>query len=265
MQVSDILSAIEAFAPPHFAQPDDNVGLLVGRKAAPVYRVLVSLDITDRVIAEAAASGAELIVSHHPVTFGTRAVTDNTAEGARLLSLIEHGIAAICMHTNWDAAPGGINDLLARAVGLNGTLLPLGRAATDPQGRTHGLGRVGFLPEPMPPKLFAEMVRRNLSCRGVRLCAASRPCHLVAVGSGSSGSQFDDVLRHGCDTFVTGDVKHSLMLDAADRNITLIDAGHFPTEDIAVQSMVTLLRDAFPGLAVEKSRMHNENLSFLVE
>jgi putative NIF3 family GTP cyclohydrolase 1 type 2 len=158
------------------------------------------------------------------------------------------------MHTNYDAAPGGVNDCLARAVGLAGELSILGPAFTDPgDGRAYGLGRVGRLPAPLSASELAREVRRTLDARGVRYVDGGRLCRLVAVGSGNSTSQWADVLRRGCDAFITGDVKHHLFLDAAQRGVTLIDAGHFPTEHIAVPPLAAHLRQALPDIKVLES------------
>ena len=261
MTVSDILAVLEAFAPARWAEQvysGDNVGLLAGRHDAEVTCVMAALDVTDSVIEEAKKKGAQLIVTHHPVTFGQRSITSVSHSGRILLSLIENRMAAICMHTNWDAAPGGINDLLARTVGLVGTLDILGSAFTDHDGRRYGLGRVGHLPNPLSAQTLAGAVKTALGCCGVRFVDGGRPCHFVAVGSGSSGSQWPDVLRHGCDTFITGDVKYHLFVEAMQAGVTLIDAGHFPTEHIIVAPVAAMLRDKLPGLMVLESTVEEE-------
>ncbi len=265
--VADVMAALEGIAPARWAKkvyPDDNVGLLAGRRTAPVWRVLVALDVTGQVVREALRADAQVILAHHPVTFGLKAVNDETAEGRLLLKLIESQVAAICMHTNWDAAPGGINELLARAVGLTGELTMLGPAFTDEDARRYGLGRVGRLPEPCTAQELAGHIRKALGGRGVRYADGGKPCRHVAVGSGSSGSQWGDVLRHGCDTFVTGDVKHSLFLEAVQSGVTLIDAGHFPTEQIIVAPMAEKLSKALPEVEVLTSGACEEPSVWLV-
>ena len=97
----------------------DNAGFLVGRRDAAVSRILVSLDITEPVIQEAVERKAQLIVSHHPVIWGgAKSVTDQTPTGRKLLALAENHIAAICAHTNLDTVADGVNDALARRLGL---------------------------------------------------------------------------------------------------------------------------------------------------
>ena len=115
--VGDIFDLLNEKAPVESRMSFDNVGLLVGRRTAAVSRVLTALDITDEVIGEAASRGCEIIVSHHPLFFELKAVSDGSWEGEMALSLAEKGIAAVCMHTNLDAASGGVNDALMAALG----------------------------------------------------------------------------------------------------------------------------------------------------
>ena len=125
--VREVYQYLDGLAPFSLQMDFDNAGFLVGRGDRTVTKILVSLDITEEVAAEAAEVGAELIVSHHPVIFHpARSVTDGGPDGRILLSLIEHGIAAICAHTNLDAVAGGVNDALAQKLGL--VQIEIGRA-----------------------------------------------------------------------------------------------------------------------------------------
>ena len=117
--VREIYQYLDGLAPFSLQMDFDNAGFLVGRGDRTVDKVLVSLDITEEVVAEAAQLGCQLIVSHHPVIFfPAKSVTDATPDGRILLSLVEHNIAAVCAHTNLDAVCGGVNDALARKLGL---------------------------------------------------------------------------------------------------------------------------------------------------
>ena len=195
--VIEIEQALYDLAPRECAQDWDNVGLLVGRQRNEVRKALVSLDITDEVIAEAVQWKADLIVSHHPVIFhGQKSVTDRDPVGRRVLELAEKGIAAICMHTNLDCAEGGVNDVLAQALGIR-----------IPEHFTgEGVGRCGWLAAPMALPEFVRFVSKTLDCNGVRYAGAGKPVHRVAVGGGACGEFEDAAIRAGCDTFVTSDL-----------------------------------------------------------
>ena len=111
--VQDIYSFLNQLAPVRYQMDFDNSGLLVGDRTTEVTKVLLTLDITDAVIEEAAKVGAELIVSHHPLLFHPlKHVWAEDVIGRKVIALAMHGIAAICMHTNLDIADGGVNDAL---------------------------------------------------------------------------------------------------------------------------------------------------------
>ncbi|MEG2858196.1 MAG: Nif3-like dinuclear metal center hexameric protein, partial [Clostridia bacterium] len=113
-KVKDVFNTLESLAPTSLALSYDNVGILVGDENASVSKILVALDITREIIDEAVSCGADLIVAHHPVVFDKLAyVTAQDLQGGRVMALIKNGISAICMHTNLDAARGGVNDALA--------------------------------------------------------------------------------------------------------------------------------------------------------
>lgn len=259
-RVKDFFDCIDRMAPFHTQLDFDNAGLLVGREDAQVDRVLVALDITTAVIREAIELGAQLIVSHHPVIFNPiKSVTTADTTGERVLLLAEHGIAAICAHTNLDAAEGGVNDLLAQAIGLT-DVEQLHQDGVDEQGRAYGIGRVGQLAdrETLDAKDFAMKVKAQLGASGVRYADAGRPVCRVAVGGGSCGSMLADAVHAGCDTFVTADVKYDVFLEAKELGINLLDAGHFATEDVVVGPLAEKLRQAFPDIVVTKSQVHKE-------
>ena len=120
--VRQVEQALYEWAPRQLAASWDNVGHLVGDPDRRVHRVLVSLDITERVVREAVAGGFDLIVSHHPVMNCTwhpvQTLRTDDRQGRILMELVTHDISAICMHTNLDAAEGGVNDILAQKLGL---------------------------------------------------------------------------------------------------------------------------------------------------
>lgn len=256
--VREIYDFLDKIAPFAYQMEFDNAGFLVGRGSGEVNKVLVALDITQEVVDEARRWGAELIVSHHPVIFHpVKSITDETVTGRVLLELLERGIAAICAHTNLDAVQDGVNDCLARAVGLEGVeqLHPDG---LDAQGRPYGIGRVGTLPQTCCVQAFAERVKAALNAPGVRYVDAGVPVRRVAVGGGACGGMLSDAAAKGCDTLLTADVKHDVYLDAKARGINLLDAGHFSTEDVVCLPLVERLREQFPQLQVEKSILHRE-------
>lgn len=260
--VQEVYHFLQEKAPFSLQLDFDNAGFLVGRLDQPVSRILVTLDITLPVIREARESSAQLIVSHHPVIWGgAKSVTDTTLQGRKLLELVENRIAAICAHTNLDAVAGGVNDVLAQRLGL-GEIGQLHQDGIDGQGRPYGIGRTGLVPQQTLYD-FAQAVKGLLGARGVRLVDGGKPVRRVAVGGGACGNMLSDALSKGCDTFVTSDVKYDTFLDAKALGINLIDAGHFPTEQVICPVVQGWLSERFPQLAVDIAQCHGEVFSYL--
>ena len=260
--VQNIFDMLQEKAPFELQLGFDNAGFLVGHHDAPVERVLVALDITEQVAAEAKALGCQLIVSHHPVIWGgAKTITDQTVMGRKLLALVENNLAAICAHTNLDAVADGVNDALARRLGLT-DIGQLKQDGVDGQGRPYGIGRVGVVQE-QSLQDFALFVKRELSANGVRLVDGGKPVHKVAVGGGACADMMIDAMDHGCDTFVTSDVKYDGFLDAKAAGMNLIDAGHYPTENVVCPVLRDWLRAAFPELSVSISEVHHEVFTYL--
>ena len=228
--VRDIESYLFELAPKELAQSWDNVGLLVGEALRPVKKVLVTLDITAQTAREAIDLGCDLIVAHHPVMncawHPVQSVRDDNPQGRLLLTLIENHIAAICMHTNLDAAKNGVNGALAETLGL----------AEAAPVEENGIERVGSLPEPVPLERFLAHVKASLGANGLRYADGGKPVRRVAVGGGACGDFFQQAAALGCDTFVTADVVCPVVIEA--------------------------LRRRFPTLEVVKSRRHREIIQY---
>ena len=257
--VREVYQFMDRIAPFRTQEDFDNAGFLVGRGEQAVTRVLVALDITLEVAEEARRRGAELIVSHHPVIFQpVKSLTDETAAGQVLLVLAEGGVAAICAHTNLDAAHGGVNGCLARALELS-DIGQLCQAGLDDRGRPYGIGRVGTVHRPgLSAAEYAAYVKQRLGSACVRYADGGRPVQRVAVGGGACGSMLEDALAAGCDTFVTADVKYNQFLDAKALGLSLLDAGHFPTENVVCAPLARRLAKAFAQTEVFVSETHRE-------
>jgi dinuclear metal center YbgI/SA1388 family protein len=117
MKVREVVSILERLAPPGLAAEWDNVGLLVGDAAAEVRRLLLCIDLTEAVLAEATKAAATMVMAYHPVIF--KPVSRLTAEAEPVVyQAARRGLAVYSMHTAWDSTAGGADDVLAEAMGL---------------------------------------------------------------------------------------------------------------------------------------------------
>ena len=258
--VKDIFDFVNTVAPAYMKESWDNVGLNCGRMDKEVNTILVALDPFAGVCREAADIGADLLVTHHALLWNPGFITDETQQGKNTLFLIENGIPCINAHTNLDCAPGGVNDTLARILGLTDVQV-VKPAGTDAQGREYGLLRQGFV-EAQPLDAFLRHVKDTLGCEGLRYADGGKPVRKVCVGGGACGSELMDAYRAGCDTFVTADVKYNQFWDAKDLGMTIIDAGHFHTENPVVKVLADKIAAAFPKIRVVISKTHTDCAKF---
>ena len=259
--VQEILTFVETLAPRNMKMDWDNVGLLCGSRHAQVTKILVALDPFEHVCREAADWGAELIVTHHPIIFqALKSVTDDTSIGRGLMLLCRNGISAINAHTNLDCTPGGVNDTLAKTLGLQ-NIAVVAPSGVDAGGNEWGLLRCGEVTECALPD-FLAYVKAALGCDGLRFVDGGKPVRKVAVGGGSCAGGMLDALDAGCDTFVTSDIKYNQFWDAKELGLNLIDAGHFHTENPVVAVLAEKIAAAFPEIEVKISKTHADCMKF---
>jgi len=266
--VSEVYSFLKTVAPLEMAMESDNVGFLVGISEGPVTKILVSLDITEKVISEALDVGAELILSHHPLYYSLERVTDEDITGKRILHMLSGGLSAICMHTNLDATQGGVGDALAATAGISshdsGRFEPLSDAKRLPSGEIVSLGRVGTLDKPCKMEDYLLRLAEKLDTDGIKYYDAGRDVYKVAVVGGSGGGEWDNVVKSGSDTFVTGEVKYNHYLLAQEHGINLIEGGHFCTENLIIPVLAQKLRDNFSDIETLVSKSHTQTTKFFI-
>lgn len=252
MQVKEIAAIIEKAFPLNDAEEWDNVGLLLGRREKEVKKVLLTLDVTPFVADEALENGADMIVSHHPILFSpVGRITDETAEGAMLLKLINNDIAVYAAHTNLDKGIGGINDCLSELFGLKDKEV-VEKSDTDGVG----LGRIGTLPESMTARELAHLVKDKLSTP-VRLSGnGDKIIKMIAIGSGASDDIIPKAAEMGADAVITGDCKYHRNQGYTELGVAVIDAGHYPTEICSIGIFGKLLA----GTGLETVRSKNKDI-----
>ncbi|MGI6014101.1 MAG: Nif3-like dinuclear metal center hexameric protein [Oscillospiraceae bacterium] len=259
--VNELRTYFETRVPTALKMDFDNVGLLVGTCDTTVHRTLVTLDITDDVIEEAIQGKVDLIVSHHPLFFDLKFVRDDDDTGRKIIRLLQHGISAICLHTNLDAVEGGVNDALMQALGAKVTGL-LSVDGTTPDGKPYGISRVGELDAECALDAFLFKVKSALQANGLRYHDGGRAVKKLAVCGGSGGGDLPTVIAAGCDTFVTADIKYHQFLMAKEHHINLIDADHYATEQVVVPVLASLLQKQFPEIDTKLSATHKQTAQF---
>lgn len=248
MTLEETLAVLRRLAPEETALPEDPVGLLLGREAEDVTRIGICLDATPRAAARAVEAGVHLVVAHHPLIYTPLKRIDSSPVSQAIKTLLRADIALYAMHTNWDLAPGGINDTLAECLELE-NIQPLG---TDGEA---ALPRLGSLNPPRPLADFARFVETALGCAGtsaLRVCdgSPSRMISRVAVCGGAGAFLAAQVQAAGAEAYVTSDVRHHEFWDAEERGLALLDAGHGATERPGMRVLVRTLPGLLSGMEV---------------
>ena len=226
MKLRELHAALEARIPKQYACAWDNDGLMcTPDPEAEVRRVLCTLDVTDAALHYAAENGYNVVLSHHPLIFHPLgALTPENHIAAKVLFAVQNGISVLSYHTRFDAMPGGMNDLLAEALGLT---------QPEPFGDEEGkMGRIGFLPAETDIYDFCAQIKRALDSDALLLARAHDTAYRVAVLGGDGKDFIRSAIAAGADTFVSGRLSYNAMAEAAEMGITLIEAGHFYTENL---------------------------------
>ncbi|MBQ3975535.1 MAG: Nif3-like dinuclear metal center hexameric protein [Lachnospiraceae bacterium] len=248
MKLEMLLDELEKFCPLGYAEKWDNCGLQAGRFDKEVKKVYIALDATGEVIEKAGEAGADLILTHHPLLFdGIKHVTDRDFTGKRILEIIRKDMALYAMHTNFDVA--AMADAAADMLSLRDqTILEV--TGEDEKG-PHGIGKVGRAESPMTLFETAEAVKKAFRIPRVRFYGDPYArIRVIAILPGSGKSEIDLALRSGADVMITGDINHHAGIDAVEKGIAVIDAGHYGVEKLFVPYMADFLKERFPGLEI---------------
>ena len=248
MKLEEVIAQLEQLCPPQFAVSWDNSGLQVGRYGQEIRSVCLAVDATSPVIDYAAAEGTDLLITHHPLLFsGLKQIHDRDFLGKRVIDLIRNDIASYAMHTNFDVM--GMADAAADLLRLRDREVL--EVTYEDDVSKEGIGRIGKLPEHMRLDDFAALVRDAFGLEQVRVYGNGNDTVITcAILPGSGKEEIDLAAAAGADVYVTGDMNHHAGIDAVEKGISVIDAGHYGVEKIFVPYMVDYLHRELPGLEV---------------
>lgn len=248
MRCNEVIQVIEAAYPREAALDFDNVGLLAGRTEKEVKKVYLALDATDTVIDHAAETGADMLITHHPLIFSPlKKVTDEDFVSRRVIKLIGHDISYYAMHTNYDVL--GMAPLAEKVLGIRDARVL--EVTGEDEGGEQGIGRIGKLEKIMTLEECCVFVKHRLNLGSLKVFGdMKRKVHTIAVCPGSGKSVIKTAIEKGADVLVAGDIGHHEGLDAAEQGLAIIDAGHYGTEYIFIDDMKQFLERKLPVLDI---------------
>ncbi|OON99727.1 MAG: Nif3-like dinuclear metal center hexameric protein [Epulopiscium sp. Nele67-Bin004] len=229
--VKDVMEKLEYLAPVNIAESWDNVGVLIGADDEPVSKIMCALDINDAIVDEAIEKKVDCIVTHHPFIFSAfKKIDYNTPIGRNIRKLIMNKISVISMHTNFDSAFGGINDIICKRLNITGTKVLNNFGYTE---HKYGLGRFGMT----TPITLDELISKVKSCFGINhlrlIGTTNQPIKTISVCSGSGSTLIGEAAAVS-QVFITGDMKFHEAQDAISKGLVVLDVGHYASEQIAI-------------------------------
>ncbi|RXA19532.1 Nif3-like dinuclear metal center hexameric protein [Methanosarcina sp. MSH10X1] len=235
MELAKVVEILEEVAPPELAEDFDEgrIGLILNLEN-DIKKIAVALDATYCVLKKAAEIKADLLVTHHTLIFHPiNKISKPLAECLKLA--LENEISLYSMHTNYDRAEGGINDVLASRLGLRNIIKA-------------EIGRIGET-EPCSPAELASRVSESLKTPVVYAGEKERIKRVMVVGGSGFSTEFLEIARvNRVDAFISSELKHNILRDYGD--LCLIDATHYATENPGMEALCSRLLE-IPGLEVE--------------
>ena len=239
MLLKGIIDIIESVAPRSQQEGWDNSGLQVGDISREIRSVLLTVDVSEAVVAEAVREGCDLIVSHHPLLFhGLKHLTGQTPQERCVAQAIRHDIAIYSSHTSMDKALRGVSGRMAEQLGLQDIhiLVP---SADD---ANVGLGVTGTLPTPLLWSAWLKLVQQVFGADYVRYTEPVHPTVQRVALCGGAGAEFiPDAIAAGADTYLSADMKYHDMQAAAGQ-IMAVDIDHWVSEHFTRDIFAELLQ-----------------------
>ena len=265
MNINKVVDALEQYAPLPLQEGYDNAGLQVGlTETVEVSGALLCLDVTEQVVDEAIEKRCNLIVSHHPLIFRKLArIADEDYVQRTVRKAIKHDIAIVSMHTNMDAAKGGVNFKIAEKLGLKHLQFFAGEKEVD--GVKGGEGVMGEVSEAagwaaddlvllLREKFGAECVQCNQLLR--------RPIRRVALCGGAGSFLLDAAVAAGADAFITGEM-HYHEFFGHEQEIQICVIGHYQSEQFTSEIFKSIIEEKCPGVKCFISEVNTNPIIYL--
>jgi len=267
MLLSELLVTLEKLWPANSAEEWDRVGLVSGSKSQQINKVLLTVDVTAEIVAEAIEGKYDLILAHHPLLLkGVTSVAEETSKGALLSALIKADVALFAAHTNADVQKNGTSAVLGELLGLSDVEVLV------PTMVGHGVGVIGYLPELSLGQLAGKLNSvLPATASGVRVAGEfDRLVSKIALCAGAGDSYLQTALDSGADVYVTSDLRHhpaqEILEQAKAKGIdfALIDISHWAAEFVWLEQARKEVMANVSGLEVVVSEIRTDVFEFLM-
>ena len=283
MKIKQVVDALEHYAPLPLQEGYDNAGLQVGlTEAVEMSGALLCLDVTEAVVDEAVRKGCNLIVSHHPLIFRKLSrISDENYVQRTVCKAIKNDVTIVSMHTNMDAAAGGVNFKIAEKLGLKNVQFFGGEKEVDGvKGGSGVIGEIsaeGIAAEGIVPEAAAEIIAAKgiaaddlvLLLRerfGVECVQCNqllrRPIRKVALCGGSGSFLLGDAIAAGADAFITGEMSYHEYF-GHEQEIQICVIGHYQSEQFTSEIFRSIILSHFPDARCCISEINTNPIIYL--
>lgn len=243
IEMNVILRKLSKDFPKRFAKANhDRVGLMTGKKPNKVQKIFLCLDFDWETLPIVKEFKPDVIITHHPFIFGTRARVLKYDESKRLLveEIDKLGIPVYSFHTNFDTGKGGMNDALAKALGLKNVYTPMKEA----------MMRIGELEAPLEAAEFAKFAKTVFHVDYALLInRGAKKVQKVGVIGGGGSRSWRIAMDEGCDIYISGDAPHYVRRDVVNAKYNYLDMPH-EIEKIFMPRMKEILLGIDPELEI---------------
>ena len=259
IKVNNIIKEMELLAPTYLKEDFDNVGLMVGDKNKEVKKVLLALDCTLKVIEEAKKENVELIITHHPLIFKRpSSITTDTLQGKKIIELIKNDISLYSSHTNLDSVENGLNDTIVSILGFDNSKI-LEKNKRDDKA---GLGRIVSLNESIQLEDLISKIKKSLNINNLRVVKGKDKVNKITIINGSGQDFIGKAVALGADCIITGDTTYHFASDYKEMEISILDVGHFASEQITFFNVMENLKEKFKDVEFITSTVEEDPFSF---
>ncbi len=266
VKIKEVIDALERFAPLPLQEDYDNAGLQVGLTETEVSGALLCLDVTEQVIDEAISLGCNLIVTHHPLIFRKLAqISDANFVQRIVMRAIKNDITIVSMHTNIDAAAGGVNFKIAEKLGLNdvrffGKKQSVIVENTEVKG---GEGIIGAFAQPIAADDLILMLKRIFAVECIQANQLlRREIKTIALCGGAGSFLLENAISEGADAFITGEM-HYHDYFGHDQEIQICAIGHYQSEQFTNEVFKEIIESHCPNVTCFMTKVNTNPIIYL--
>ena len=239
VKIKEVIDALEKFAPLPLQESYDNAGLQVGLTEVEVSGALLCLDVTEKVLDEAIKLDCNLIVAHHPLIFNKLSqISDKDYVQRIIIKAIKNDVVIVAMHTNIDAAAGGVNFKIAEGV-------------------------IGEFAEPLAADDFVLLLKQKFNVECVQANQLlRRPIKQVALCGGAGAFLLKTALNEGADAFVTGEM-HYHDFFGYEQQIQICSIGHYQSEQFTTEVFKSIIEKQCKGVVCHITQINTNPIMYI--